>query len=223
MAPILRRGSRLECLVIIPARNEEESITQVIYELLELGIPRERLVVVDSHSTDDTADVARSLGVRVVKQWLGRGKAGAIMSAIKSFKASCYIVIDADGEHPAELVPKIEGMLSDYDLVRTERSDFGRGPLFSFGNKVLTAFINLLFGTSTKDALSGLMGFRRDVASEQPPLGDCWEVMIVWKSKRVRAATIEYVPKARLAGKKKVSVLSGIKIALCAIYYKLRE
>ncbi|RLE47404.1 MAG: glycosyl transferase, partial [Candidatus Methanomethylicota archaeon] len=63
--------------VVIPTLNEAEAIGRVIDEVLSVGVPRENILVVDGGSTDGTVDIARSKGVKVVKQ-RGKGKANAL-------------------------------------------------------------------------------------------------------------------------------------------------
>jgi len=50
--------------VVIPARNEEESLPLVFGDLPEVG----RVILVDNGSTDATAQVARAWGATVVHQ-----------------------------------------------------------------------------------------------------------------------------------------------------------
>ena len=51
--------------VVIPCFNEEEGIAHVLR-----GMPDyvDEVIVVDNNSTDDTAEVARSLGARVISE-----------------------------------------------------------------------------------------------------------------------------------------------------------
>jgi len=56
--------------VLIPTRNEEENIRKCINSLSWA----DEIWVVDSHSTDHTAEIAKALGAQVVHfKWDGRG------------------------------------------------------------------------------------------------------------------------------------------------------
>jgi cellulose synthase/poly-beta-1,6-N-acetylglucosamine synthase-like glycosyltransferase len=69
-------------LVMIPARNEKKSIGRAVKSLLQTEYPRDLLdiVVIADNCTDNTAEIALSLGVKVlVRSSLeGRTKAGAL-------------------------------------------------------------------------------------------------------------------------------------------------
>jgi glycosyltransferase involved in cell wall biosynthesis len=105
----------IELTVIIPARNEEQSIETCLQSLtaqsedvFELGKDWE-LIVVDDHSTDKTAEIARGFpGVTVMQAdelepgWTG--KANAIWTAAKHARGRWLLFTDADTVHePGDL------------------------------------------------------------------------------------------------------------------------
>ena len=105
----------IELTVIIPARNEEDSIgaclqslTAQSEDIFELGRDWE-LIVVDDNSTDKTAQVARSFaGVTVTQAdqlepgWTG--KANAVFTAAKHARGRWLLFTDADTIHePGDL------------------------------------------------------------------------------------------------------------------------
>lgn len=105
----------LELSVIIPARNEEDSIGACLESLVVqseegFGLGREwELIVVDDHSTDGTAAVARGFaGVTLIpaakleKGWTG--KANAIWTAARTARGRWLLFTDADTVHePGDL------------------------------------------------------------------------------------------------------------------------
>ncbi len=105
----------IELTVIVPARNEEDSIgaclqslTSQSEDVFELGRDWE-LIVVDDHSTDKTAEIARGFaGVTVMEAdklesgWTG--KANAIWTAAKHARGRWLLFTDADTIHePGDL------------------------------------------------------------------------------------------------------------------------
>ncbi|MDR3750340.1 MAG: glycosyltransferase family 2 protein [Terracidiphilus sp.] len=105
----------IELTVIVPARNEEdclsaclESLVSQSEEIFALGKDWE-LLVVDDHSTDRTAEIARGFaGVRVIeagkleKGWTG--KTSAIWKAAKQARGRWLLFTDADTMHePGDL------------------------------------------------------------------------------------------------------------------------
>ena len=105
----------IELTVIVPARNEEQNIGECLQSLVaqsenvfELGREWE-LVVVDDHSTDRTAEIARSFpGVTVIeaakleKGWTGKNN--AIWTAARRARGKWILFTDADTIHePGDL------------------------------------------------------------------------------------------------------------------------
>ena len=100
----------LELTVIVPARNEEDclgaclrSLVSQSEEIFELDRDWE-LIVVDDHSTDGTAEIARGFdGVTVMEagelQLGWTGKANAIWTAVKRARGRWLLFTDADTIH----------------------------------------------------------------------------------------------------------------------------
>jgi cellulose synthase/poly-beta-1,6-N-acetylglucosamine synthase-like glycosyltransferase len=90
--------------VIIPARNEEKNITQVLQCLQNQNYPKTRfeIIVADDHSDDATVQLAASFGLdnlRVIELSKIPGKRykkAAITEAVKQAKGDIIITTDAD-------------------------------------------------------------------------------------------------------------------------------
>ena len=94
-------GVSRSCLVIMPARNEAESIGPTIQRIRE-ALPGVAILVVSDDSTDRTAEIAESAGATVVRLAHRLGYGGAVQTGFKYAVASGheYIVqMDADGQH----------------------------------------------------------------------------------------------------------------------------
>jgi cellulose synthase/poly-beta-1,6-N-acetylglucosamine synthase-like glycosyltransferase len=91
-----RRGDG-QITVIVPAYNEAASVADTISSLLVQTLSPARILVVDDGSTDGTGDVARALGVRVLRPPKNTGsKAGAQTYALPFVETEFTIAIDAD-------------------------------------------------------------------------------------------------------------------------------
>jgi dolichol-phosphate mannosyltransferase len=83
--------------VLIPAKNEAATIADVV---------RGARLHSDGESKDGTADLARAAGARVVADG-GRGKGRAIRAALPHLQEEITVLMDADGSHDPEDIPKL--------------------------------------------------------------------------------------------------------------------
>src|SRR5262245_47850942 len=96
--------------VLVPAYNEAESIADTIRSLQTQTVRPAEIIVIDDCSSDDTGEVARALGVTVIRPPLNTGsKAGAQNFALPWVRTPFVMAVDADTslarseEHTSEL------------------------------------------------------------------------------------------------------------------------
>jgi len=139
--------------IIIPAYNEEESISRVL-EDIPMDLVRE-VVVCNNASTDGTAEVAKNLGATVVNQPLkGYGNAclkGMEYVANKDIKPDIIIFLDGDySDHPEEIPNLLAPIHDGYDMVIGSRAlgNMEKGAMMPqqvFGNWLATNLIRLIY------------------------------------------------------------------------------
>ncbi len=131
----LSKFEAMKVAVVIPAYNEEATIGQVVAAVRKHNLDA---IVFDDGSSDDTASLADSAGAIVIS---GRGNGGYDAAINSGFLAAAeleyayVITMDADGQHPAELLPEYVRLFqAGVDCVAGNRSSFGRWSehLFSF-------------------------------------------------------------------------------------------
>jgi poly-beta-1,6-N-acetyl-D-glucosamine synthase len=94
--------------VIIPAYNEAASIADTIRSLQRQTLPVAEIIVVDDCSTDETARIAQSFGVRVMQPPRNTGsKAGAQNFALRFVETPFTMAIDADTSLDAEAIARL--------------------------------------------------------------------------------------------------------------------
>jgi len=158
--------------IVIPARNEEESLAKVLENIPFLNPLFEvRIFVVDDGSVDGTFRIARERGAEVVRHSVPLGVGGALKTGYllaREWGADIICQLDADGEHdPAELPKLLEPVLAgEADMVVGSRFMRGEPPL-SFVRRVGIRFFGWLVGRLTgfrlTDITSGYRVFRGDV------------------------------------------------------------
>jgi dolichol-phosphate hexosyltransferase len=79
--------------IVVPTLNEEKAIEAVLKNLLTEGF--KKILVVDGNSKDRTVAIAKQHEVEIITQE-GKGKTGAIKSAINHIKTPYFVVIDGD-------------------------------------------------------------------------------------------------------------------------------
>jgi len=102
--PTLKNDSGVKCSlkisVIIPARNEEINLPLILQDLKNQNFPIYEIICVDDESVDDTAKIAQSFGVKLIKitdkpaDWTG--KSWACQKGANSATGELLLFLDAD-------------------------------------------------------------------------------------------------------------------------------
>ena len=162
--------------IIVPAYNEQHTITEIIARIqaAPLDLPRE-IIVVDDASKDETAAMVDKLvaagaeGLRLVRHAVNRGKGAAIRTGLAEVRGDIIIIQDADLEYdprdyPILLEPILEGQA---DVVFGNRFHGGAHRVLYFwhyvANKLLTLATNMLTNLNLSDMEVGYKVFRADV------------------------------------------------------------
>jgi len=153
--------------VIVPARNEQGNIENILKRTPEMGAGTE-IVFVEGHSTDDTyAAIEAGIGVHPERRCQlmrqeGKGKGDAVRLGFSKAKGDVLMILDADLTVPPEDLPRF------YDALVSGRADFVNGVRLVYpmedqamrffnliGNKFFSLAFSWLLGQSIKDTLCG--------------------------------------------------------------------
>lgn len=108
---------------VIPAHNEQDTIATIVGQARQAAQPGDRVLVIDSASTDATAERAAAAGADVLAGPIGKG--AAIATAIAAIDTEWTCLLDADliasnGNVPATLrqaavTSRADHVLGDYE------------------------------------------------------------------------------------------------------------
>ncbi|MGB6066930.1 MAG: glycosyltransferase [Desulfomonilaceae bacterium] len=152
----------LRIAVLIPCRDEEESIGTVVRDLRR-ALPGSIIYVYDNNSTDRTVEVAIDSGAKIGHQPLV-GKGNVVNRMFSDIDADVYILIDGDDTYDAASAPRLVETLLEgpYDMVTAVRvftDDEAYRSGHQFGNVLLTRIASILFEADIRDMLSGYRAF----------------------------------------------------------------
>jgi len=164
--------------ILIPCYNEELGIAKVIdsipYRTLEKHGFESEVIVIDNNSSDRTAEIAVSMGARVIFEQ-ARGKGNAMRKAFNYIdNDTAYVVmLDGDNTYDAkEMMRLIEPITSGFcDVVIGSRLG-GKVTKNAFktqnrlANWMYTFLVRRFYGANITDVLSGYFAWRRDVVVE---------------------------------------------------------
>lgn len=154
--------------VVMPAYNEAQVITKVIGDLKEKDKNYE-IIVVDDGSTDNTYELARQTGVKVVRHLHNKGYGAALKTGIRHAETDFICIMDADGQHRAEDVERLfrEIENSNYDMVVGVRTGKSHFPISRrFGKFILKLVANYLAERKIPDLNSGFRIFKKGVVNK---------------------------------------------------------
>jgi glycosyltransferase involved in cell wall biosynthesis len=161
--------------VLVPASNEAKNIAVLLNDLTN-ELPGINEVVVVDRSIDETAQVARVLGARVIIQ-NGKGKGAALRQA---FEADCggdiIVTVDADGSNRTEEIPRlVQEIVKGADVAKGSRFLKGGGStdltwIRKIGNRLFISLVNLVWSTNYTDLCYGFVAYKKDALMRLAPI-----------------------------------------------------
>ena len=177
LEPFSQVGGRIA--VLVPCRNEEAGIAEVVHDFRHY-LPTATVYVYDNASTDETAQVARDAGAQVYSEPL-IGKGNVVRRMFADVEADIYVIVDGDGTYDASTAPRLVGYLITHglDMVNCARVSVDTGayrPGHRLGNRLLTGLVARVFGNRLSDMLSGYRVLSRRFVKSFPALSGGFEI-----------------------------------------------
>ena len=211
--------------IIIPAYNEAKRLPASLVKVREYlsASPWEfaEVVVVDDGSTDDTVQVARDAGVRVLQNPGNRGKGYSVKHGMLEAKGEWALFTDADLSTPIGEIEKLWSALVDEPAQvavgsrAVDRSLVGvhQPWLREAVGRVFNAAMRLVTGLPFKDTQCGFKLFQtsagREVFSRQQLDGFGFDVEVLFIAKQLGFRSLEVPVRWDNVEGSKVSLLLG--------------
>ena len=212
--------------LVIPAKNEKESLPKVLDELKIYNL---KIIIVLEKDDKETIQSAEDYNCKILYQD-GKGYGDALITGINSVETEFFCVFNADGSFdPSELTKM-------FDQINDKKADFVFGTRYEkncgsdddtiitlIGNFIFTKIGILFFGLNISDILyTYLMGKTskaKDLKLNSKDFKFCVELPIKAKRKGFKLVTSKAYERSRIGGKKKVN---AFKDGLLILMYMIK-
>lgn len=222
----------LNVAILIPAYNEEKTITKVIDDFYKILPENSKIFVYDNNSTDKTCDLVLESKKAVLKKETKQGKGNVVRAMFHDIDANTYVLVDADDTYSASDLNKLISPITNgnADMVIGDRLS---GAYFSenkrqfhgFGNVLMKNLINYFFKASVNDVMTGYRAFSRRFVKTYPCLSKGFEVETemtihaIDKNLNIENVVISYKDRPEDSPSKLNTTIDGIKVVLTFIKY----
>ena len=147
--------------IILPAKNEAESLGKLLPELRR-DFPKEEIIVVNDGSTDNTVEICERHQVKVVSHVYSMGNGAAIKTGTRNAAGNILVFMDADGQHsPADINRLVEKIEEGFDMaVGARRMDTHASLTRRIGNTIYNKLASWMTGYPIEDLTSGFRAAR---------------------------------------------------------------
>lgn len=163
--------------VVMPAYNAAETLQQTYDEVPKDVV--DEVILVDDASRDNTAEMAKKLGITTIIHPTNRGYGGNQKTCYKAALeggADVVVMLHPDYQYTPKLLTAMASLVAigQYDVVMGSRilvdgALRGGMPYYKYvSNRILTAIQNVLLGMKLSEYHTGYRAFSRDVLLNLP-------------------------------------------------------
>ncbi|MGP8159658.1 MAG: glycosyltransferase family 2 protein [Candidatus Dormibacteria bacterium] len=220
--------------VLMPALNEERTISQVLDAVLASPVDLE-VILVDDGSTDGTWELMRARAdadsrVRAHRHEVNQGKGGAIRTALRQARGTVVLIQDADLEYdPADYPRLLEPIQAGRATVVYGSRAFSSHTAYSYwyvmGNRLVTLATNLIYNCYLSDMETGYKVMPREVALSLDLQARGFELepeitaKLLRSGQRIYEVPVSYAARSREEGKK-LTAMDGVRAIGALVRYR---
>jgi glycosyltransferase involved in cell wall biosynthesis len=165
----------MKTVIAIPARNSEKTLERVFDDIPHNF--KKNVILSDDGSTDNTANVAKRLKIKVFKNNRKHGYGSNVKNCFKKAleeNADIVVILHSDNQYDATKIPllvkHIEDGEADFVIGSRILGDNAKGmSAFRFmGNRILGFMENSVMGTELTDLHSGMIAVKADLLKKMP-------------------------------------------------------
>lgn len=167
--------------VLLPCYNESATIAKVVRDF-RAALPESDIYVYDNNSSDGTGEIARQAGA-IVRIESVQGKGAVVRRMFREIDADVYLMADGDDTYPAEsardLINAVLERKADMavgDRLSTTYFTENKRMFHNFGNSLVRFLLRVLFGSNTKDVMTGYRAFSYNFVKTFPVLSNGFEI-----------------------------------------------
>jgi len=200
--------------LIIPAKNEAESLPRFLNELKYLNLKILVVLQKEDLSTQNSIKNLKNVEILIQKK---EGYGSAIIEGLSNSNTEYSCIINADGSMDPKYLKPMLDKCQDKDLIFASRYEKPEGGsdddtiVTLIGNKVFTFLGNILFNLKISDILfTFILGKTKSFNKLKLDYHDfrlCVEIPIKAKKRGLVYSTLPSFERSRIAGKKNVNVI----------------
>ncbi|HRW62234.1 MAG TPA: glycosyltransferase family 2 protein [Bacteroidales bacterium] len=212
--------------IIIPTYNEEKNISYIYQKIKEsAGAFQYEIIFIDDGSFDNTFNEIKHIsdidnqakGISFSRNF---GHQIALLAGLNESKGDIVVMMDADGQHPAELIPiLIDKVKEGYDIVNTRRKTTeGIGFFKKVSSRFYYSFLNFLTDIKIEYSSSDFRAMTRkavDAFLQLEETNRFTRGLISWMG--FNQAIVEYNAPKRYAGETKYTLKKMLRFGIDGI------
>ena len=152
-----------ELSIILPARNEGDSLADLIPRI-KSTCPAAEIIVVNDGSEDNTQSICEANQVNIIKLPRNLGNGAAIKAGARAAKGDILVFMDADGQHdPADIPVLLRELDNGYDMAVGGRDRKSNSSILRYiGNQFYNRLASWMTGHKITDLTSGYRAVRKN-------------------------------------------------------------